>query len=171
VWEKDHRKYLAWLRKGAPPYTLSFAGSAVVDLLDLSSTMPEQEDEFMQEMRLTRGDGDRWMKEPELVIYELREWYEEALRTLTRELGDRGPHYLSLGSWPTGVGFVAGGDDTPSQGPSPFTNESGMDRYLARSNHMVLFRNRSDREIIDIDGEPDITSALEKNTGKWMRAQ
>ena len=42
------------------------------------------------------------------------------------ELGDRGPHYLSLGSWPTGVGFVAGGDDTPPQGPSPFTSEPGM---------------------------------------------
>jgi hypothetical protein len=30
---------------------------------------------------------------------------------------------------------------------------------------MVLFRNRSDREIIDIDGEPDIISALEKIPG------
>jgi hypothetical protein len=161
VWEKDHYKFLEWLRKGAPPYKLSCTGTAVENLLDISETAPDQEDELMLGIGFKRSDGGRWIKEPERVIYEPREWYEEALRTLARELGDRGPYYLSLGSWPTGVGFVAGGRRYATTRPLA-VHERAWYGYLARSNHLVLFRNRSDREIIDIDGEPDIISALDK---------
>lgn len=161
VWEKDHHRFLEWLRKGAPPYKLSFASHAVEDILDISETALDQEDELMLSMGFTQDDDGRWMKEPELVIYEPREWYEEALRTLAQEKGDVGPHYLSLGSWPAGVGFVANGKRYGTKRP-PVTKERAWYGYLANSNRVVLFRSRSDVEIIDIDGQLDIMPALEK---------
>lgn len=160
LWKKDHHKYLEWLQKGAPPYRLSFARTVVDDLLDLSMTAPEQEDEFMQNGGYKRGNDGRWTKEPELVIYEPREWHEEALRLLARECGDGGPHYLSLGSWPTSVGVVANGRRYASR--KPIVGERAWYGYLADSHRVILFRSVSDREIIEIQEELDILPALEE---------
>jgi hypothetical protein len=69
-------------------------------------------------------------------------------------------NHLSLGSWPTSVGIVARARRYASK--RPMVGERAWYGYLAGSHRVVLFRSRSDREIIDIDRQPDIMSALDK---------
>jgi hypothetical protein len=158
VWKEDQERRLRWLRQGAPPYKVAFADTAVDDLLAIAETTTN-EDDLMEGMGFERDDKGTWKREPDLVVNEPREWYVEALRDFARTIADPGPLFLSPGSWPTSIAFVANGKRYKSK--SKKVSERAWYGYLPQAHQVVLLRSRSDVEVIAVEGEPDILAALE----------
>jgi hypothetical protein len=159
VWKEYHDRYLAWLRRGAPPYKVAWDDSAVDDILAIAGKTTEGEDDLMEGMGFQRDDKGTWKREPDLVVNEPREWYVDALREFARTIADPGPLFLSSGSWPTSIAFVANGKRYETERKKDF--ERAWYAYLPHAHHVVLLRSRSDVEVITIEGEPDICPALE----------
>ena len=157
IWKRDHDQYLGWLKKAAPAYKVSFAGSAVEDLLKLTKG-DKEETALMEDMGFTQDSKNKWTKKPELVVHEPREWYVAALKNLAQKLGDPGPLFLSTGSWPTSVSVVANGRRYS------IVRKEKLERawygYLSTLHCLILFRSCTDVEVIYLEGEPDILSAL-----------
>lgn len=159
-WQEDHDKWLQWLKKGAPPYSISVAPNALDNLSE------EQRQEWQEAMVKfgfeKKDDGTLHKKAEEIKEDLLAEAVERRLLKIADEEKEDGEVYLSPASWPFQGLVRAGGKRYLI---SDFNEDNPKERcwvgYLRNKKILVLFESKGEgRKRLKLCAEPDFLEAM-----------
>jgi len=161
-WQKDQEKHLDWLARGAPPYALVISDSAIDS--DETGIMKS----IAAEKGYKRIKGG-WKIEATKVIDMPKKTFERKALNYAKQQKISGAVYVSSGSWPLPIRFVADGKRYMTHaafdenGEELFVEGRAWFAYYGQARLARVFPQAG--EAIDIfvkSGEPDVLPAMRK---------